>query len=65
VANTDAETLREFVYDKGLVGASNKELIEELYESLGLGEDDIARREKIKVFHTSPLSLRPFMLTPV
>jgi hypothetical protein len=52
VAKTDAETLREYVYDQGLVGASNKDLMERLYDSLGLGEEDIGRREKIKVLTT-------------
>jgi hypothetical protein len=49
VAKPDAETVREYVYDRGLVGASNRDLSEQLYDSLVLGEEDIGRREKIKV----------------
>jgi hypothetical protein len=58
LAITDTDTVREYVYDKGLVGPSNKLLLEELYEYLGLSEQDVGRRLKIKVlFATSPLGV--------
>jgi hypothetical protein len=52
VAIPDAELMRDYVYDQGLVGASNRDLMEDLYDKLGLGEGDIGRREKIEVSAT-------------
>jgi hypothetical protein len=58
LANTDTDLVREYVYDKGLVGPSNKDLLEELYEELRLSEEDVGLRMKIKVsLATSPLEL--------
>jgi hypothetical protein len=58
LANTDTDLVREYVYDKGLVGPSNQELLEELYEELHLSEDDVGQRLKIKVLlATSPLEV--------
>jgi hypothetical protein len=52
VAIPVAEIMRDYVYDQGLVGASNRNLTEDLYDKLGLGEADIGRRERIKVSAT-------------
>jgi hypothetical protein len=49
VATTDAGTIREFVYDKGLIGTSQPAIMEELYEELGLEDVDVVTREKIRV----------------
>jgi hypothetical protein len=58
LANTDTDLVREYVYDKGLVGPSNQDLMEELYEELQLSEEDVGRRLKIKVLlATSPLEV--------
>jgi hypothetical protein len=58
LANTDTDLVREYVYDKGLVGPSNKDLLEELYEELRLSEEDVGLRMKIKVsLATSPLEV--------
>jgi hypothetical protein len=58
LANTDTDLVREYVYDKGLVGPSNQDLMEELYEELQLCEEDVGRRLKIKVLlATSPLEV--------
>ncbi|CCX07139.1 Protein of unknown function [Pyronema omphalodes CBS 100304] len=37
------EVIRRFVYDHGLTGGSNEELMEELYSGMGLNEDEVAR----------------------
>jgi hypothetical protein len=49
VATTDAATIRDFVYDKGLIGTSQPALLEELYQELGLEETDVVARDKIRV----------------
>lgn len=43
--------IREFVFDRGLTGTGlyNRALLQELYQSLGLGEDDVARKDKVNV----------------
>jgi hypothetical protein len=56
LANTDTDLVREYVYDKGLVGPSNQDLMEELHKELCLLEDDVGQQLKIKVLlETSPL----------
>jgi hypothetical protein len=40
VSKTDLTTIRKFVYDKGLVGGSQPELLQELLAQLGVEEDD-------------------------
>jgi hypothetical protein len=58
LANTDTDLVREYVYDKGLIGPSNKDLLEEVYEELRLSEEDVGLRMKIKVsLATSPLEV--------
>jgi hypothetical protein len=65
LANTDTDLVREYVYDKGLVGPSNQELLEELYEELRLSEDDVGQRLKIKVLFISNITSRSAILTAV
>jgi hypothetical protein len=45
----DLSTIREYVYDEGLVGASQRDLLEKLLEEIGVEEqDEVAIREKLK-----------------
>lgn len=41
--------IREFVFDRGLTGVQNKPLLMELHQSLGLGDDDVGRKDKVNV----------------
>jgi hypothetical protein len=48
--------IREFVYDCGLTGGSNEALMEELYTELGLNEDEVIRRQTLKVRFSLPVA---------
>jgi hypothetical protein len=61
MSRLDDKYLRIFLYDKGSDGTSDKDLMDEVYEHLHLGEDAIACRDKVDV--SSPTSKVCFMLT--
>lgn len=44
--------VRNYVWDKGLIGWSNSDLGEELCEELGVGKGDLVRIGQIKVSHS-------------
>jgi hypothetical protein len=49
VSKIDLKTIRNFVYDKGIVGGSQPALLEELLAEIGVEEEDeVAIREKLK-----------------
>jgi hypothetical protein len=49
ISKINLATIRSFVYDKGLVGPSQRELLDELLEEIGVeAEDEVAIREKLK-----------------
>jgi hypothetical protein len=49
ISKINVATMRHFVWDKGLVGPSQPELLDELLEEIGVEErDEVAIREKVK-----------------
>jgi hypothetical protein len=46
---SDAKLLRGYVYDKQLLGTANKDLMDELYDDLGIPEVALAVKDKVDV----------------
>lgn len=49
----DEKNIRHLIYEKGLSGMKETDLLEELYNDLNFTESDIAMKDKL---HVSPLS---------
>lgn len=56
IEGVDEKTLRQFIYDKGMTGCKNKELLEELYEALGLEDHEVGRQDSVIVSTPFPLN---------
>jgi hypothetical protein len=46
---SDEKLLRGYVYDKGLLGTANKDLMDDLYDDLGIPEVALAVKDKVDV----------------
>jgi hypothetical protein len=46
---SDEKLLRGYVYDKGLLGTANKDLMDDLYDDLGIPDVALAVQDKVDV----------------
>lgn len=47
--NMDEKMIRGFIFERGLTGTSNRDLMREIYEEMQFGNNEIALKDKLNV----------------